>query len=874
MSVVGARLLGSLQTVLKTVSQRQRQRQHGESWLTTAMAAQLARARQALAEGRAQEVVDDAGASLGPQVMLLAATAATIGSAYGQLDRGNDRDQAFKLAVKLYGMASAKPDPAEALAIAPALKARGKREQAIEILRAAADGYPDDVPVAWLLASELEQARDQGAALAYADVARRLGPGDAAERVACLEKAVTLDGSNPEFQAQLGEALLRAGDADQATTHLRDAIAAGLPPDHDARVWLAEAVRISETPAEALKIINRIVDSYPDKPAPRIARADIYADLGGPEDIPAALADLDHAIAADSRSATAYRARAQLLERLGRYPDAIAACNAILELAPDDGPALLTRGMARYALRELGEAVEDLSRAAELAGKAGDDRLRERALAWQGETLRMQRHYDEALDVLDQAVAAGPPSAFTLGTRGQVLTALGRHAEAIETLTAASQARPSPAWIHAALADVHRLDQHWDQALAELDMATIEGETAYTHFVRGLILSGLARTEEAADQLRMAWIMQRSPEIAEELTQVLGLLGARSALEESLAVMDETIAAQTATRTLLTRRAETLRTLGRLPEALSSIELLLADGEDSSLLGLKALVLADLGRGAEARDLADAALASDRGNIFARCARIEACMAANEYEDALAAADALLADVPGHRLGTLLKGVILCNIARYRETVQTLASVLDDDSGQPLAHGLTGYALRRQDAAQSRRASDHLRRAVALDPGERSYQVELADILFTLGSQAEACDISQQVLDSVPTGSQVTARKLGYAGWAALLLNRPDEAVTLLGEGVQLDSTDLPLRFTFALSLFHTGRDELAMDEYQAVIAACEQLESRAYRAAILAEALADLRRARERGRLDAVRACEEETEARLSAALHISGGD
>jgi predicted Zn-dependent protease len=249
-------------------------------------------------------------------------------------------------------------------------------------------------------------------------------------------------------------------------------------------------------------------------------------------------------------------------------------------------------------------------------------------------------------------------------------------------------------------------------------------------------------------------------------------------------------------------------------------------------------------------------------------------MAANEYEDALAAADALLADVPGHRLGTLLKGVILCNIARYRETVQTLASVLDDDSGQPLAHGLTGYALRRQDAAQSRRASDHLRRAVALDPGERSYQVELADILFTLGSQAEACDISQQVLDSVPTGSQVTARKLGYAGWAALLLNRPDEAVTLLGEGVQLDSTDLPLRFTFALSLFHTGRDELAMDEYQAVIAACEQLESRAYRAAILAEALADLRRARERGRLDAVRACEEETEARLSAALHISGGD
>jgi tetratricopeptide (TPR) repeat protein len=869
---VGTRLLGSLQAVLKTVSQRQRR--PGESWLTTAMAAQLARTRQALAEERAQDVVDDIGASLDPQVMLLAATAATIGSAYDQLGCGNDRDQAFKLAVKLYGMASAEPGPAEALAIVPALTARGKRAQAIKVLRAVAAGYPDDVPVARLLASELEQDGDPGTALAYADLARRLGPGDAAERVACLKKAVTLGGGNPEFRARLGEALVRAGDAAQAVQELRAAIA-GLPPDHDARVWLAEAVRISGTPSDALSIIDPIVARYPDKPGPRIARADIYAELGGREAISAALADLDHAIAVDSRSATAYRTRAQLLERLGRYPDAIAACDAILALAPDDGPALLTRGMARYALRELDEAAEDLSRAAELAEKAGDIRLRETALAWQGESLRMQRHYDEALGILDQAVAAGLPSAFTLGTRGQVLTALGRHAEAIETLTAASRVRPSPAWIHAALADVHRLDQRWDQALAELDMATIEGETAYTHFVRGLVLSGLAKTGEAADELRTAWIMQRSPEIAEELTRVLGLLGGRPALEESLAVIDETMAAQTATRTLLTRRAETLRTLGRVPEALAAVDdLLLADGEDSSLLGLKALVLADLGLGAEARDLADAVLARDRGNIFARCARIEACMATSEYEDALAAAEALLADVPGHRLGTLLKGVILCNIASYRETVQTLAPVLDDDSGQPLAHGLTGYALRRQDPAQPGQASDHLRRAVALDPGERWYQIELADILFVLGRQGEACSICQQVLDNAPTGSQVTARKLGYAGWAALLLNRPDEAVTLLGEGVQLDSTDLPLRFTFALSLFHTGRDELAMDEYQAVIAACEQLKSRVYQAAILAEALADLRRARERGRLDAVQASEEEAEARLSAALRISGGD
>lgn len=865
MNIIGARLLGSLQTVLKTVSQRQRR--SSEAWTTTAMAAQLARARQELEDGRAQDVVDDVGASLDPQVLLLAAIAATMGSAYGQLDRGNDCDQAFKLAVKLYGMTSAKPGPAEALAIVPALDARGKRVQAVDVLRTVADGYPNDVPVARMLARKLEKAGDPGTAQAYADLARRLGPGGADERVACLKKAVTLDGSEPEFRARLGEALLRNGDAAQAATELRAVIGA-LPPDHEGHVWLAEAVRISGTPADALSIIDPIVKRYPDKPGPLIARADIYAELGKTEE---ALADLDHAIARDPLSASAYRVRAQLFERLGRYGEAIADCDAILALAPDDGPALLTRGKVRYTLRELDEAAEDLSRAAE---KAANGQLRGTALAWQGETLRMQRHYQEALSVLDQAVAAGPPSAFTLGTRGQVLTALGRHAEAVESLTAASQAHPSPLWIHAALADLYRLDQRWDQALAELDMAATAGETAYTHFVRGLILSGQAKTGDAADELRIAWSMQQSPEIAEELTRVLGLLGRRSALEESLAVMDVTMADQTATRTLLTRRAETLRTLGHTPEALAAIDLLLTDDEDTSLLGLKALVLADLGSPAEARDLADAVLANDRENIFARCARIEACMADNDYEDALAAAEALLKDVPGHRLGTLLKGTILCNIARYRETVQTLAPVLNDDSGQPLAHGLTGYALRRQGPAQAGQASAHLHLAAELDPGERRYQVELADILFVLGRQDEANRISQQVLDNAPTGSQVTARTLGYTGWAALLLNRPDDAVTLLGEGVQLDAADLPLRFTFALSLLHTGRDELAIDEYQAVIAACEQLKSRPYRAAILAEALADLRRACERGRLDAVRAYEDEAEDKLCAALQRSGGD
>ena len=154
-------------------------------------------------------------------------------------------------------------------------------------------------------------------------------------------------------------------------------------------------------------------------------------------------------------------------------------------------------------------------------------------------------------------------------------------------------------------------------------------------------------------------------------------------------------------------------------------------------------MLADLGRGAEARELADAVLVRDQGNLFARCGLIEAYMADNDYEVALAVADSLLEDVPRHPLGVVLKGAILCNIARYPDAVRALAPMLDDDSGQPLAHALTGYAFRRRSPPSCSRQPTISRRAVELDPAEPWYQIELADTLDLLGREPEARRLGQ-----------------------------------------------------------------------------------------------------------------------------------
>jgi tetratricopeptide (TPR) repeat protein len=861
MSSFRRRFFTPLQQAMRDISQS---RQPQSASLTAAMSDQFARARTALAEGRAQDIVDDTEASIEVLVLLLSATQATIGSAYHQLQRERDRDQAFRRAAKFFEVTKAPPGPAEILAIVPALDARGKRDLAIQSLRTVAASYPGDIAVARELANELEAAGDPAAASAYAQLARRLGPADVAEQIRWLRKATGLDGDDPELRASLGEALLRAGDAEGAVTELR-AATARLPLDHDANVWLAEAVHKAGSPQDALSIVDAIAAKYPDKVAARLVRANICSERG---ELAAAMADVDHAVELDPGSVSARRTKARLLARLGRYQEAIAAFDAVLAEAPDDAQALLSRGKARYAEGEPGESVRDFAEAAKMAEAAGDTSLKATALAWQGEALRLLNRYSEALIALDEALAAGPPSGFTLGTKGQVLAALGRRDEATQALTAAAD-DPGLPWVHAALADIHRLEHRWGEALGEVELASADGETTYTHFLRGQILAGMGDSAAAAEELRTAWTMQPSPMIAEELASLLALLGRPSDLEESLAVMDATLSEGSATRSLRTKRAETLRMLGRASEALAAIDELLEDGEDVNVSALKALVLAELGRGAEALELANAVLDRDPESMFGRCAKVEAYMAKFEYEEALDAVDLLLADTPGQPFAVTLKGAILCHIARFQDAVETLRPTLNDNPNQPFANALAGYALRRQEPPDLPSAINHFSRSVQEDPDEDWYQIELADILHLLDREPEARRIRQQIFDHAPTGNRLTARNLGYSGWAALFLDRPDDAVTLIGEGVQLDSEDLPLRFAFAFALLHADRDELALDEYAAAIAACAQLKSKGYRTAILGEALSDLKWARQRGRLDAVLEAVSDSESLLSTALN-----
>jgi tetratricopeptide (TPR) repeat protein len=656
MSGFGRRLLSSIRdAVTSGIQSLQASPLPGQAALT----AQLAQARSDLEEGRAQDVVDRLESTKEALVLLLSATSATLGSAYDKLSLGSERDKAFRDAVNLFKMkaGAAAPSPEVIVAIVPALKARGKQAQAIEALREVAAGYPEDVSVAHLLATELEATGDPGAAAAYAELASRLPAGDVPQQVHYLKRATELDRDDPELQARLGTALLRVGNPEAAVAELQAAIPR-LPPDHEANVSLAEALRTTGHPADALELINAIIQKHGDRATRLLVRADIYHDLNHPE---LGLADLDRVLdlSPDSMNrVNAQRARAELLTQLGRYPEAVLALDEVLSSTPDDGEVILARARARYAARDFVAAETDFADAAKAAETAGNASLEMTALSWHGETLRILRRYPEALSALNRALAVGPPSAFALGTKGQVLTALGQPAEGREALADAAAADPGLTWVHAALADTCRLEGQPEKALAELDLADQSGPTIYSLYVRGQVLGALRRDREAAEVLRQAWVLEPGPGIADELSSILGRLGTHNDLKESLAIIDQALEMQPSAVSLLARRADTLRMLGRHAEALAAADQFLRDNHSADVSGLKALILADLGRAAEALELADGILAKESGNLFAQYAKIEALVVLRRYDEALADTESMLARIPDDYFATVMKATI------------------------------------------------------------------------------------------------------------------------------------------------------------------------------------------------------------------------
>jgi tetratricopeptide (TPR) repeat protein len=308
----------------------------------------------------------------------------------------------------------------------------------------------------------------------------------------------------PELVAVYAAALATKGKTDAALAVARDALGrvGDKRPLVDVYVRLLLATGNAE---EAAPWLNKALDQDPDDPDLLKAKADILLNENQPLEAIQILERLRDEL---PESFGHWVALTRALSEADRDQEAAETLAHMLATTPDD-PALL-----QERDRLVGRWMDFVNRN---SSRLGDMRIREtlewvliadpgnaEAHALLGEALRVQGQYADALVHLDRAVEAYPESGWVLGTRGQVLRALGRP-EAVETLERAIQLDGSLSWAHTELADEYRLTGRLREAYAIVKRATaLTPDDAWSWAVRGATENLLGDWEAARSSLDQA----------------------------------------------------------------------------------------------------------------------------------------------------------------------------------------------------------------------------------------------------------------------------------------------------------------------------------------------------------------------------------
>lgn len=243
---------------------------------------------------------------------------------------------------------------------------------------------------------------------------------------------------------------------------------------HAAELGRAEVLSRSGKTDAAAEVLQSLAVQNPNLPGVHVALADLRRQQ---EDYAAAIPSYDTAITLSEEAASSswflHYARGISHERLKNWDKAEADFRRALELNPDQPQVLNYLG---YSLVE------------------------------------RQEKLDEALEMIERAVAARPESGYIVDSLGWVLFRLGRYDEAVDHMERAVELMPVDPVVNDHLGDVYwavgrarEAEFQWKRALSFIDPEDTDGEADPERIRRKLEVGlDVVLDEEGADPLKVA----------------------------------------------------------------------------------------------------------------------------------------------------------------------------------------------------------------------------------------------------------------------------------------------------------------------------------------------------------------------------------
>jgi len=369
-----------------------------------------------------------------------------------------------------------------AIARAQILSRLGRNELALEMLSDVFGGSTD--PGLTLVTQQLEAGEELPLAVAatpregMAEVFYSIGAalnGEAADDFALIyaRVAVALRPDHIDGILLSAELLDKLGQYSLADSTYR-AVPRDDPDYHAAELGRAEALRRAARPDAAIEVLEQLVRDYPEHGAAYSSLGDLQRQE---ENYERAIRAYDNALEFTDQDAGGrwflLYARGISYERLKDWPKAEADFRAALELSPDQPQVLNYLG---YSLVE------------------------------------KKIKLDEALDMIERAVAARPDSGYIVDSLGWVLYRLGRYEDAVSHMERAVALMPVDPVVNDHLGDVYwavgrnrEAEFQWSRALSFIDPEDTDGE-ADPERIRRKLEVGLDQVlaDEGAPPLKVA----------------------------------------------------------------------------------------------------------------------------------------------------------------------------------------------------------------------------------------------------------------------------------------------------------------------------------------------------------------------------------